>query len=648
MVKLVNSHVTHFKALQHESIDGSKPISATIVCKSHEASQHVALWFQKNGVEATAKDRGNDVQLRSTFSLLGKLFATEFHRYTFNNMNYHSNSCEIDIPDELENDIVAVLGLNSMPMFGPACLRQQQTATVKPRANASALSQFSPATIAKLYQFPTADGQGQSIGIVELGGAFFQSDLDAYFAALSLPSPAPTVRVVLVDGATQNDDDASVEVALDVDVIAAIVPKATITIYFAENSMQGFYRAIQVAGQQNSIVSVSWGLDESSGLNIGGYVASYQSLFQSLGATILVSSGDSGSAGDSGFGKHVGFPASVPGCLACGGTTLVSNGTTITSERAWNGSGGGYSVLYAKPSYQAGVVSGSARGVPDLSGNADPATGYAVRYKSQQITIGGTSAVSPLFAALTAQLNQLSGKTLGVANGTLYTLAGTAAFRDVASGNNGGFTAVAGWDPVTGLGVPHGTNLLAALLTPPAPLPPPSPPTLRITSISPASGPLAGGTVVTISGQNLASVTSIKVANANATITSKTDSTLQFSTPAQTIAGAATVLLTNGTGSASTSFTYVAPPPPPPQPRLRQVVPSIGSRGGGTTVRISGANLQNVSSVFFGTAAATIVSKSATLVTVRTPRAMRAQVVTATLSFAAPTAKSLAFSFRYV
>jgi kumamolisin len=97
------------------------------------------------------------------------------------------------------------------------------------------------------------------------------------------------------------------------------------------------------------------------------------------------------------------------------------------------------------------------RGVPDVSGNADPQTGYNVRVDGVDSVIGGTSAVAPLCAALIARINQLSGKSAGFVNPQLYK--NPQALRDITSGNNGDYTAAAGWDACTGLGSPNGGAL---------------------------------------------------------------------------------------------------------------------------------------------------------------------------------------------
>ena len=101
------------------------------------------------------------------------------------------------------------------------------------------------------------------------------------------------------------------------------------------------------------------------------------------------------------------------------------------------------------------------RGVPDVAGDADPATGYNVRVDGADAVIGGTSAVAPLWAGLVARINGIKGKPAGFLNPQIY--ANPGALRDVTQGNNGDFRASAGWDACTGLGSPRGEALAGIL-----------------------------------------------------------------------------------------------------------------------------------------------------------------------------------------
>jgi kumamolisin len=311
-----------------------------------------------------------------------------------------------------------------------------------------------------------------------LGGGFTASDLDTYFKGLGLTTPS-VVAVPVDGGANSPTGDANGpdgEVMLDIEVVGAIAPQANIAVYFAPNTDAGFLDAITTAihdtTHKPSVISISWGGPESSWT--AQAMTSMDEAFQAaatMGITICVASGDSGSSDGVSSGDHVDFPSSSPFALGCGGTSLQARGSSISSEVVWNdgadngASGGGVSSFFALPTWQAGLsavdqgqsVALSKRGVPDVAGNADPETGYDVRIDGTNTVIGGTSAVAPLWAALIARVNQVSGKPAGYVNPQLYQ--NPKALRDITSGNNGDYDAAVGWDACTGLGSPNGTAL---------------------------------------------------------------------------------------------------------------------------------------------------------------------------------------------
>ncbi|WP_344094944.1 S53 family peptidase [Microbacterium deminutum] len=377
----------------------------------------------------------------------------------------------LSIPAELDGVVTAVLGLDNRPQARP------QFRTVP--AQAVSVS-YTPLQLGEIYDFPMGtDGTGQTIGIVELGGGFAQSDLTAYFSSLGLDA-SPRVTAVSVDNAKNvpygDPNGADGEVLLDIEVIGTLAPKADILVYFAPNTDAGFLDAVAHAAHATptpTAISVSWGQSEDQ------WTAQARSALDealtdaaALGVTVTVAAGDDGSTDREKSGTHVDFPASSPSALACGGTTLEAVGTTVSSETVWNNgsqggaTGGGVSDAFPLPTWQktAGVPvapSGGGRGVPDVAGDADPQTGYLVRIDGKTSVIGGTSAVAPLWAALIARLAQALGAPLGLAQPRLY--AAATGFRDITVGNNGAYQAGRGWDPCTGLGVPRGQALLSAL-----------------------------------------------------------------------------------------------------------------------------------------------------------------------------------------
>lgn len=407
-------------------------------------------------------------------------FQVKFEQCEYKGRRFRQRTGAVNVPADLSGVVVSVHGLDNRPQ-AKAHFRLNRA---NPRTTSTS---YTPLQIAKAYSFPSGDGKGQTIGIIELGGGYTQQDLQSYFKGLKLP--VPNVIAVSVDGA-QNDPtgDANgpdTEVALDIEVAGAVAPGATIVVYFAPNSDAGFLDAINAAAMDDvhkpSVISISWGGPESSWTPQS--LQTYNDALQaaaSVGVTVCVACGDNGSSDGLSDGKyHVDFPASSPYSLACGGTSLHIGNSKVSSEVVWNdgasggATGGGVSDAFPLPSYQSKAkVPPSAnkrkfkgRGVPDIAGDADPATGYQVTSDGQSFTVGGTSAVAPLWAGLLALINQRLGKSVGYLNPTIYQTLATSkgTFRDITSGNNGHFRAAAGWDPCTGWGSPVGTAIESTL-----------------------------------------------------------------------------------------------------------------------------------------------------------------------------------------
>jgi kumamolisin len=438
-------------------------------------------------IEVTARDPGSRRMIvAGPLGALAGVFGADLSLVTSadptgGTVTHRYRSGTLRVPAELDGIVTAVLGLDNRPQSAP----HYRFAAAAPRQQVS----YTPPQVADLYNFPAGtDGTGQVVAIIELGGGFATSDLDTYFGSLGITTPS--VTAVGVDGASnvpgQDPQGADGEVLLDIEVVGAVAPGAAQIVYFAPNTDQGFVDAVTTAVHAEPTpvaVSISWGGPESSWT-----AQSMDALDQAIadgvaiGVTITAAAGDNGSGDGVCDGQpHADFPASSPHALACGGTSLQGDPSTgtITAETVWNdgggggATGGGVSASFALPTWQAtvGVPANPAgapgRGVPDVAGNADPATGYQVLIDGQQTVIGGTSAVAPLWAALVARFAQSLGKSFGLIQQALYAgvQAGQPApgLRDITSGSNGAYAAGAGWDACTGLGVPAGTTLLSVL-----------------------------------------------------------------------------------------------------------------------------------------------------------------------------------------
>jgi kumamolisin len=427
------------------------------------------------------------VTLSGTVAAMNDAFGVSLGRYASRaaSDSYRGRTGEIHLPESLVEVVQVVLGLDDRPAAEPhfqICPRPDGMTVGQPRAEGGT---FTPTELAAIYDFPAGtDGKGHTIALIELGGGYRRADLNTYFAGLGLKTP--TVVSVSVDGAknapTGDPNSADGEVVLDIEVAGAVAPGSRIAVYFAPNTTRGFFDAIAAAvhdAHQPSAISISWGQAES------GWTAAamdaYDELFadaNALGITVLAAAGDTGSSDGTSDGKaHVDFPASSPHVVGCGGTALVATTATIVSETVWNSdptrsaTGGGVSDHFALPPYQsAAPVPPSAnpggrvgRGVPDVAGDADPRTGYAVHVDGHDLVFGGTSAVAPLWAGLVARLDQKLRRRVGPLHGDLYGGAGAAGCRDVTNGDNGQYHAATGWDACTGWGSPRGEALFDAL-----------------------------------------------------------------------------------------------------------------------------------------------------------------------------------------
>jgi kumamolisin len=414
-----------------------------------------------------------------------KAFGAQVAVYEHDGGTYRGRTGSLTVPVGLAPLIEGIFGIDDRPVAQPHFRVRAAPDSPGVVAHAAAAS-FLPTQIAKFYDFPAdATGAGQTIGIIELGGGYKKADITAYFKQLGIK--APEVTPVLVDHARNHPTTASSadgEVMLDILVAGAVAPGAKIAVYFAPNTDAGFLDALTLAihdeTNKPSVISISWGGPESSWT--AQAMNSFDEALQTaaaLGVTVTAAAGDNGSTDGVTDGKaHVDFPASSPHILATGGTFIAVAGDKIVSESVWNESsggagGGGISDFFALPAYQASTgVPQSAnpgghvgRGVPDVAGDADPQSGYEVRVDGQNLVIGGTSAVAPLWAGLIALFNEKLGHPVGFLNPLIYAapVKSSGAFNDILVGNNGAYAAATGWDACTGWGSPVGTKLFQVL-----------------------------------------------------------------------------------------------------------------------------------------------------------------------------------------
>jgi subtilase family serine protease len=416
--------------------------------------------------------------------------------------------------------VAAAALLASVPLTSTPA--QAAASTVKPVQNClpAPTTCYSPAQFRTAYGFNSllahgTDGQGTTVALIELASSpptqfppvtDIRQDLTRFDGVFRLPAAKVAVDNSLAR--SQTPWLSSGEETQDTEIVHAIAPDALIReVLVNQNSLadpasavKAFTAALLRASTESDVISFSASLGEHY-VTPAESAALHQALetIRARHVTVVAASGDFGASSDPSFDegtdKEVSQPASDPLVLSVGGTTLTASTKTgaYQSETAWNtlpsepgghssASGGGFSHVFTRPGYQNGVRGiGAMRGVPDVAADAGFDSGMAIVISdSTQYLIGpatGTSAATPLWAALIALADQQAHHDLGFVNPAIYRIAQspayTAAFHDVTSGNNTlknppvtitGYQAGRGWDPVTGWGSPN-AQVLVPLLT---------------------------------------------------------------------------------------------------------------------------------------------------------------------------------------
>jgi kumamolisin len=406
------------------------------------------------------------------------------------------------VPRELAGIVTSVLG------FGQRQVARRRNAQA---ASGPALAPLAPADIEALYEFPADAGSGPTVGIAEFGGGYFEQDLKTYCAkfnrrvpavqAISVNRPAYTLEQIMQLPARQRREELgdSMEVNMDVQVIAGLCPSSDIKVYFATFDQKGWVDLLNRAIADRPVaLSVSWGLAEDDpAWSKAARDAMTERLTAAalLGITVCVAAGDDGSGNEETDNRaHVDFPGSSPFVLCVGGTMITSHSLEQSAEQVWwespgtrsgggGATGGGVSVLYPRPKWQTVRVASvnknaiDGRVVPDVAAIAGPPL-YDLVFVGKDSPSGGTSASAPVWSALLARVNAVLpvAKRQRFLTPLLYAKnaqghpVGAAVCHDIKKGNNlskpspgVGYKARAGFDAASGWGTPRGTALVIAL-----------------------------------------------------------------------------------------------------------------------------------------------------------------------------------------
>jgi hypothetical protein len=468
-------------------------------------------WLKSHGLTVTHTYPNHLlVDVTGTFAQIEQVFHVTINDYTMQlngkQITFYSPANEPTISGSVNSLIYSIVGLDNYPRVHADNVKAHPTFT---NGNAHGIPPYYPQDFANAYDVNPLwnlgdTGSNQHIGITLWGTPPSDAALNKF--ALKTGANVATqangrLQVIQVSctGSCYYNTLGGIEAGIDVESSSGMAPGATIDYYQAPTDQYGnptdagLEDALNQAGSDsndNLQISSSWGECEASSIS-DPFTMQVEQYLQSNTATghdYFFSSGDNGSAcvfnpsQPCSIGgmqdPYPQYPASSAYATSVGGTTFDRNiNGSYPGEVAWNytpstcsngqgnppeGSGGGYSKLFAQPSWQVGFSKNKHRGYPDVAADADPTTGALIWYDSSNgptaTEDAGTSLATPLWAGMIADVNQYiqsqGGIPLGFINPTLYEING---FHDITSGTNGPngkYNAKPGWDAVTGLGSP--------------------------------------------------------------------------------------------------------------------------------------------------------------------------------------------------
>jgi kumamolisin len=489
----------HRKEPLPEPVAG-KPINRAELAKRYGANEKdlntVAASLKRYGLNVVSQNATTrSIKVTGPVAAMEQAFGVQLLKVRHNDIVYRGRVGQVHIPAELAGIVTGVFGLDTRPMVKRRKpLRRDAASHSLPPPDQRPW--YLPQELGEAYQFPAGDGAGQVVGILEFGGQYLAHDLQQFLQLAGMPSAVPEIVVKNVQPLPpqdRNDPGAIGETMLDIEIVAALCPKATINVYFSPWTEQGWLEnldAVLTDASTPPVVSVSYGLAEGDDIWTQTAIDEVNDSLKELanaGVTVCVATGDDGSDDQvADTSAHVSFPAASPYVLAVGGTMLTrSTGDEVVwfegdgLRRDDGGStGGGVSALNPRPSWQAAVPISPAnphqtagRILPDVAANAAGSTGYFMVSQNTPQVSGGTSAATPLWASLLTRLRQ-AGKQFGFLPPLLYQSSptsggksvGLVACRDITqgsnrSGNAPGYEAKTGFDAASGWGSPNGNYL---------------------------------------------------------------------------------------------------------------------------------------------------------------------------------------------
>lgn len=468
-----------------------------------EQYERVRRWFVGEGFRVVRESPARIAfVVAGTAGLAERALAAPIHLFSHRGRTYHGPTADPFLPESLAAGVTGILGLDDLPKFRPLATAPRAISTC-PDASGDLVpcTALAPVDFAAAYAIDALraeglTGAGRQIAVIARSD-FNESDVTDFAAHFGAEVRFTRDFVGDSPGILPGVGEET-EVLIDTQWAGALAPGAHVNVIIS--TPQGDIDeslAEAVEKRIGDVVSISFGACEPAAPLIAIQLFdAYYTIANAQGQTVLVASGDGG-ATECGIGDRllaVNALASSPHAIAVGGTSfnLLPDGALPTPvvERVWDdrfgGSGGGESIIFARPRYQLAALPAvrQGRALPDLALAGSPNTpGYFIVQGGSDVKVGGTSVGAPAFASVLALLLEHVARTQGTSGfgqllPTLYRLGAEQArgvrapvFRDVTQGDNavagsGGFTAGPGFDLATGWGAPMGDALGAALTGP--------------------------------------------------------------------------------------------------------------------------------------------------------------------------------------
>jgi pseudomonalisin/xanthomonalisin len=424
-------------------------------------------WARAAGLVVTEVSANRTlVTLEGTRAQLGRAFGVSLHRVHVAGQDFVTPDRTASLPAPLRRITGSVLGLTT---YNPNRLHHR--VATRSGYKTYGLASYTPKDFWEIYNAPAGTtGTNQTVAVITDGDLRpVARDLERFQTRYSLRHVPLTVVETTrpssaVDGVTEYD--------LDTQASQGFAPGIRRLIAYNAGSLGDIHPLNQFVVERRSLTaSASYGGCELINAAVGTVDAKDRVFKQAMaqGQTFWFSTGDEGSScsvlvntGTPVGIPNVEYPASSPYVVAVGGTSLTGQKTQPTREITWIGAGGGNSVVETAPSWQKDHLTfarAAGRGLPDISLDADPNSGFSVIVNGRTETVGGTSASAPAWNGIWARVLQRHPR-IGFAAPALYRLA-PGPLVDITLGTNGQWAATSGYDLSTGLGTPDVARLVS-------------------------------------------------------------------------------------------------------------------------------------------------------------------------------------------